>query len=283
MRAIEGWEVSVKSQNKLNQAMLTSVLFVARYLLVQKAVLLLWVCQIFLNTYGIQCDGFTLEVGESNVMFSSRWLLHQLIFYLDFFMMHRCVHMKIGIVLYCKGSDLLVALSWALSSSQTPLWSEPNEQQLTQHPNTGNYTQHLNAEKTLKVAGIIINNLIHDEIQRSQSSVEFSATIRINLSATIRINLSDINLLLLEFLTSITNTVTQREVTSATMQIKITRIFFILCQLMLCANPQYPTPIHDLIADTVEICGGSRQLMRILNRLGCASSPDTHDSMPCHG
>ena len=27
----------------------------------------------------------------------------------------------------------------------------------------------------------------------------------------------------------------------------------------------------------VEVCGGSRQLLRILNRLGCVSSPDTHD------
>ena len=27
----------------------------------------------------------------------------------------------------------------------------------------------------------------------------------------------------------------------------------------------------------VEVCGGSRQLIRILNRLGCVSSPDTHD------
>lgn len=27
----------------------------------------------------------------------------------------------------------------------------------------------------------------------------------------------------------------------------------------------------------VEICGGSRQLLKILNRLGCTGSPDTHD------
>ena len=27
----------------------------------------------------------------------------------------------------------------------------------------------------------------------------------------------------------------------------------------------------------IEVCGRSRQLIRILNRLGCATSPDTHD------
>ena len=46
---------------------------------------------------------------------------------------------------------------------------------------------------------------------------------------------------------------------------------------MFFTNPKSPTPINDLIADLTEVCGGSRQLIRILNRLGCASSPDTHD------
>ena len=40
--------------------------------------------------------------------------------------------------------------------------------------------------------------------------------------------------------------------------------------------------MHDLLADTVEMCGGSRQLLRILNRLGCTSSPDTHDHFVTH-
>ena len=46
---------------------------------------------------------------------------------------------------------------------------------------------------------------------------------------------------------------------------------------MFCTNPKNPTPIHDVIADIIEVCGGSRQLIRILNRLGCCSSADTHD------
>ena len=59
--------------------------------------------------------------------------------------------------------------------------------------------------------------------------------------------------------------------------IKKIRLFFILSQLMFCTNPKKPTQFHDVIADITEVCGGSRQLIRILNRLGCCSSPDTHD------
>ena len=39
---------------------------------------------------------------------------------------------------------------------------------------------------------------------------------------------------------------------------------------MFCTNPKNPTPIHDVIADIIEVYGGSRQL-------GCCSSADTHD------
>ena len=52
---------------------------------------------------------------------------------------------------------------------------------------------------------------------------------------------------------------------------------------MFCTNPKKPPPIYDIVADTIEVCGGSRKLMRILNRLGCSSSLDTHDRfVTCH-
>jgi len=51
----------------------------------------------------------------------------------------------------------------------------------------------------------------------------------------------------------------------------------LLNTLQFCTNPSKPLLIHDLVTDAVEICGGSRQLLRILNWLGCTSSPNTHD------
>lgn len=35
--------------------------------------------------------------------------------------------------------------------------------------------------------------------------------------------------------------------------------------------------MHFLLADAVEMNGGSRQLLKILNRLGCVISADTHN------
>ena len=34
---------------------------------------------------------------------------------------------------------------------------------------------------------------------------------------------------------------------------------------------------NTLLPDTVEICGGSRKLLKILNQFGAVTSPDTHD------
>ena len=89
--------------------------------------------------------------------------------------------------------------------------------------------------------------------------------------------LTNIDPLLLDFLTSVTNTIRERDISNTTENIKNTRLYFILCQLMFCTNPKNPTPIHDVIADVTEVCGGSCQLIRFLNRLGCCSSADTHD------
>ena len=55
------------------------------------------------------------------------------------------------------------------------------------------------------------------------------------------------------------------------------RRFYILCILMYCTNSQKPTTLHVLLADVVEMCGGSRILIKILNQQGVAASADTHD------
>ena len=46
---------------------------------------------------------------------------------------------------------------------------------------------------------------------------------------------------------------------------------------MYCTNTQRPTLLHTILADTVEVCGGSRKLIKVFNQFGAVSSPDTHD------
>ena len=41
-------------------------------------------------------------------------------------------------------------------------------------------------------------------------------------------------------------------------------------------KPQCSFPLHVLLADAIETCGGSHRLIRLLNRFGACASPDTH-------
>ena len=49
-----------------------------------------------------------------------------------------------------------------------------------------------------------------------------------------------------------------------------------ICTLLFTINSQCSFPLHTLIADAVETCGGSNRLMRLLNRFGVCVSPETH-------
>jgi len=46
---------------------------------------------------------------------------------------------------------------------------------------------------------------------------------------------------------------------------------------MYCSNSRKPTSLDILLADVVKVCGGSRNLIKILNQFGAESSTDTHD------
>ena len=61
--------------------------------------------------------------------------------------------------------------------------------------------------------------------------------------------------------------------------IKKVWLYFILCLILFYKNPKQPTSLQNILADAVEVCSGSRQLLKILNGLGCTSSSDTHNRL----
>lgn len=128
------------------------------------------------------------------------------------------------------------------------------------------FQRHLNA-------GDLVNDLVHQEISKLSSE---------NWKSDFKIDdqISNVNPMLWAFIRSITRSARERHCKSNCNDadhVKKVRKLFIIAQLMFCTNIQKPAFIHTLLADTVEVCGGSRKLIRILNRLGVTSSPDTHD------
>ena len=76
--------------------MLIAVLHVAMELLQERALLLSHACVVFLSKYGgvSNPSQLYLEVGDSEVQFSFRWLLHQLIVYLHSYMKCKCIYKR---------------------------------------------------------------------------------------------------------------------------------------------------------------------------------------------
>ena len=54
------------------------------------------------------------------------------------------------------------------------------------------------------------------------------------------------------------------------------RRFYCLCALLFCTNSSCSFPIHTLLTDIIECCGGSLRLIKLLNRLGVCASSETH-------
>lgn len=124
---IEGWRLNLESEelDSLLAAVLKTVQHVANNLLQERALLLPLVCLVFLKMYGvhhadsIQSLNLEIDTGKSRVKFSSRWLLNQLILHLNPFMSFKCVHMRVGTILYRQGGNIMASLSLALSETKS--------------------------------------------------------------------------------------------------------------------------------------------------------------------
>ena len=244
-----GVQLAEVTTDAVAKVVLKSVLLVSEHLLHQKAALLPHVCRVFLESYGVSlgCGSSTtgidvdLEVGDSTVKFSSRWLLHQLITYIHPYLQYNCIHRKFGTILFCKGGDLLASLSWALGTMSYKLFQSSSF--LLTPETTGTGAGH--REKVIEEAGCILNDLIHEELQQ-QSHQDPSA---LNSDKY----MEDIHPLILQFLNSVTCTVHQRQCglcpeTQTNRQIKKVLHYFILCLFFYCTNPQQQTSFHNLLA-----------------------------------
>ena len=90
------WAMTVedKHTNALTRAILLTVIFVAKMLKNDKALLLPHAVNVFQTHYSAlagEDSNMLLELGDSTIAFSARWLLSQLIIHLQPYMNYRCV------------------------------------------------------------------------------------------------------------------------------------------------------------------------------------------------
>ena len=267
------WDRKIKDEtvNELTRAVMTTVLFVAGSFQQGRRALLLPQCvMVFLGSYSPAKDNddLYLELGDGIIKFSSRWLLHQLITYLQPYMNYKCVTNKIGTLLYARDSDLLKRLSLALYDLHT--CSLPRDIEVLPLQ-----TIQTNDASLIRKAADIINFAIQEEIKKVKEHVK-------DLTAfTVMESIESTNSLLWEFICLCTRSVREcvGRTNSDDEHTKTIRRYFLLCVMLFRTNSSFDTTLHHLVADTVEVCGGSRKLIHVLNRLGACVSADTHDRL----
>lgn len=225
----------------------------AQYFLNQQAVLLPSLGNVFLQCYfkdsDVTCnDNPTIELEDSIVHFTNKWLLQQLITKFGTSLSYKCVHPKFGTMLFRRDGDQLTSLSWALGTSSSTL---------------PEITNHLHTEPSdsviLKKAGAIINTLIHEEIDKLASNKEEPKEFKLSTC------IAQTNPMLVDFVKKATQS--SRELNKnlgikdkVAKHTKTVRQFFIICLMLFCTNPTCQIPIHILLTDTVAVCGGTRKL-----------------------
>jgi len=109
---IEVWEYTLSQgdTDKLTKAVLQAVLYVAKELACQGAVLLPVVSQVSLRAYepthsDESSSTVYLNVAKGTIKYSSQWLLNQLTVHLQQHMSYKCIHKRFGTVLFHTGGD----------------------------------------------------------------------------------------------------------------------------------------------------------------------------------
>lgn len=273
MQLVESWKVTLADEvtDVVTRATLHTVLYVADEIMHERAVLLPRASQVFIAVYTENSEQsqteYVLEIGEGTVNYTTRWLLNQIILHLEPFITYKCVHKKFGTLIFRKDGDILTSLSWALG--------RPQSETDSMYTAVGNPQSKANI---LREAGDIVNDLVQAEIAKISSEHIYSQTNPSDID--IEQQIGHINQELWAFLESCTRTIRERKYGSnqeGNAHIKKLRRFYCLQVLMYCTNIQKPTMFHVLLADIIEMCGGSRKLIKVLNQIGAVASADTHD------
>ncbi len=116
-----------------------------------------------------------------------------------------------------------------------------------------------------------MNDFIREEISKSNSENWHFQPNYFNVHKEVE----KINPLLWHFIECATSSTQERKGTPSREEntfIKKCRRLFLVSILAFCTNTQHTTLMHTLLAETIEMCGGSRKLVKIFNRLGVTCS-----------
>ncbi|XP_064384664.1 uncharacterized protein LOC135333611 [Halichondria panicea] len=222
-----------------------SAIHVGKAILKQTALLLPEVYE----TFKIKLSKMASEMNITVDFPNSIWLRSELSNMLEHHMAYKCSVMRIGTILYRHGGDIFYALSVAL----------------------GHCRRHETKDKLSEVC-LTLNEKCHKSINEliEQDSGQPHNIESIDINKFINKLDPDI----WRAISLLTKPLSKKAIKN-TSQVRTIRRFFCVCVLFFTINNQCSFPIHTLLTEAIETCGGSIRLVRMFNRLGICASSET--------
>ena len=180
-------------------------------------------------------------------------------------MAYKCSVKDYGTVLYRYGVDILHALNIALGQARnfSPISNACSTEEQFQ--------------KNLSETCHILNIKFHDNIKRliQEDATSPHGIENLNIDTFIK----DLDPDIWKAVCMLTEPLSfkAKKGTDHSNKVRKIRRFFSTCVLFFVTNSQCCFPIHTVLADAIETCGGSSRLQKLMNRLGACCSIDTHD------
>jgi len=222
---------------------------VGEVLLDQGALLLPNIYEMFCNKLGEISKIYNIEVSPSNKI-TKVMLRNHLSAVLEPHMAYRCYAKRYGTIIYRHSGDLVFTANKLLSASRQQ--KEVNDFQQT----LKNVCETLNTK-----LHHTIDKLIQQDTQQPQKIED------VNIDECVAQIDPDVWTAL--------NILTKPRRASSNYT-RLVRRFFCVCVLFFTTNSQCSFPLHTLLTDAIETCGGSGRLTKLFNRLGACASADTH-------
>ena len=179
---------------------------------------------------------------------TSIWLRSELSTKLEHHLAYKCSVMRLGTVLYRYGGDIFHALSVALGQAR----NRDTSDQLSQICLSLNAKCHTTIKDLIQQDSLAPHNIESTDINRFISDLDPDIWRAISL---------------------LTKPLSKKANRNDS-QVRTIRRFFCVCVLLFTINSQCSFPMHTLLAEAIETCGGSKLLVKMLNRLGVCASPE---------
>lgn len=179
----------------------------------------------------------------------SVWLRSQLSSKLEHHMAYKCSIMRIGTVIYRYGGDIFHALSVSLGQAR----NHDSKDKLSE------VCLELNSKCQATIKDMIQQDALTPHNIESIDIEKFISKLDPDIWKAI----------------SLLTKPSSKKAAKKESQKRNIRRFFCVCVMLFTINSQCSFPLHTLLTDVIETCGGSERLVRLFNRLGICSSPET--------